>query len=231
MKLLVFLFSIHVISNHSIAQDTAFIVNAGQKVNDVIPIKDQYHYAEFLNGKVFYRDGGVTEAKMNYNRLTDEMLFIGHGGDTLALANEATIKFISIKKDTFYFDQGYILLVGSNNVSKLGAKQGFKLVDKKKEAAYDLPSSSASVSSFSSFNDGKISHPLKMNQQSVFIKYTQYYFRDKYDHFVLATRKNLVELFPKCEQQLKKFHKKNRINFTKEVDLKNVITFMDSHCL
>ena len=230
MKLLLSFFCIFLNSDHSFAQDTPIVVNAGAKLNDVILLRDLFQYPEFLNGEVLFRDGKVTKARLNYNRLTDEMIFISGRGDTLALDNEHTIKFISIDKDTFYFDQGYILLIKSNKVLKLGIKQGFKLVDKKKETAYGLPSSSGSVSSYSSYDNGKMLHHLKVNEQATIIKVTQYYFGDKYNRFVFATKKNLIDLFPECESQLKTFCKKNKIDFTRKIDLEKAVTFLYITC-
>ena len=132
MRSLVWLFLILLLSERSLTQDTSFVVNAGSRIDEAIPAKDLYEYSEFLIGKVIFRDGRVVEARMNYNRFTDEMFFIKGNGDTLILDNEETIRLINIKKDSFYFNKGYILLVQSNNSARLGVKHSFRLADKKK---------------------------------------------------------------------------------------------------
>lgn len=215
----------------SFAQDTSFLVNAGTKLNDMFPVKHLFHYPEFLAGKVFFRDGKVSEARMNYNRLTDEMLFIGKTGDTLALDNEPTIKLICINDDTFYFDKGYVMLVRSNDVVKLGMKRGFKQGDKRKETGYDMMSSASSVSSLSSLYDDKRIYSLEVKEQALVFSVTAYYFSDKYNHFVPATEKNLADLFPEYTRLLNEFCKKNRIDFDRIRDLQTVMSFLSGTCL
>lgn len=231
MKPLFWLMMCLVLPKHSFTQDTSFVASAGTKPGDVIPAKDIYQYATFLSGKVFFRDGTVSEGKMNYNRLTDEMLFMDQNGDTLAIDNEPTIRFVRIEKDSFYFDQGYIRLLKGGNVVKLGAKQGFKPGDKRKQTGYDMMSSASSVSSSSSLDDGKRSYPLEVKEQTVVFRTTLYYFGDRYYHFVLATEKNLLALFPQYSVPLNTFCKKNKIDFSSRRDLERVMSFLVNSCL
>jgi hypothetical protein len=155
MKPLFSLLLAFLMTEYSSSQDSVFIINAGVKVNEVIPAKTKYLYKEFSNGKVYFRDGNISEGRLNYSRLMDEMHFMSESGDTLALDNEPTIRIVVINKDSFYFDEGYFMLVKSNQVLKLWVKQGFRFGDKKKTAGYDMTSSTSSVTSYSSFNDGR----------------------------------------------------------------------------
>lgn len=230
MKSLFLIMFIFFLVKPSSAQDTSYIIEAGTKANNVIPPKAQYQYPEFLYGKVFFRDGSISEGKLNYSRLMDEIQFITEKGDTLALNNEPTIKFVCIDKDTFCFDQGFIMLVVSYNLVRLGMKQGFRFADKRKAAGYDMMSSTSSVSSLSSFNARNGFYELVVMEQTILVTFTEYYFGDKYNHFVPATKNNLIELFPGCTAQIKSFLKKNDIDFAKRIDLERVMDFLDRSC-
>lgn len=212
------------------AYDTSFVVKAGTKLNDAIPARYVYRYAEFLPGKVVFRDGTVSEARMNYNRLTDEMHFINRPGDTLALADEPTVRFICIGKDSFCFDRGYVLLVKSDSDVKLGMKQGFQLGDRKRPTGYDMMSSTSSVTGLSSLHDGRKLYELEVKEQVLVTTVTQFYFGDKYNHFVFATGKNLRGLFPECKRPIEEFCKKSGIDFGKREDLESVVSFMAGSC-
>lgn len=214
----------------SFVRDTSFVVNAGTKLSDAIPAAYLFHYPGFLDGKVFFRDGKLSEAKMNYNRLTDEMLFIAKSGDTLAIANEPTVRLICIEKDSFYFDRGYILLVKSNGAVQLGVRQGFQPGDRRRPTGYDMMSSTSSVTSLSSLHDGKKLYELEVKEETSFSTVTQFCFGDKYNHFVPATEKNLVDLFPDCAGALKQFCKKNNVSFRRKEDLEAVISFLTTSC-
>lgn len=215
----------------STKRDTSFVVEAGVIINEVIPFRHMFHYAAYVEGKVFFRDGNVREARMNYNRLMDEMDFIALKGDTLAVDNEPTIKFIAIGRDTFYYDHGYIMLLSANNGLKLGVKEGFKQGDRRKETGYEMMSSASSVSSLSSWDDGKRMHQLKVREQIVISTFTEYFIADKFNHFILFTEKNLMNQFPRCTSALQKYIRKNRIDFSRRRDIDRLMSFTANACI
>jgi hypothetical protein len=77
-------------------------------------------FTPFITGSVYFKDDTRAVAKMNYNRLYDEMLFLDPKGDTLALKDENNIKFIALDKDTFYYNGGYIPASGRQRHYKVG---------------------------------------------------------------------------------------------------------------
>jgi hypothetical protein len=214
----------------SFTQEISFIIPAGSNSHEVIPAKHIYQYPDFISGKVFFRDGTVVQAKMNYNRLTDEMLFISPEKDTLAIDNEPTLNLITINKDSFVFDEGYIMLQGSRESIRFGVKHGFKFTGKRKIGAYDVESPASSISSFSSIFDGRSMRELKVNEKTVLATHTSYYFGDRFNQFVLANRKNLIALFPGCADGIKKYCRKNKIDFGKGDSLTGLISFVNSSC-
>jgi len=230
MKFLVCLSLILLLSERSVTQDSSIVVNSGARIDEAIPAKDLYEYPDFLIGRVFFRDGRVVEARMNYNRFTDEMFFIRANGDTLVLDNEETIRLINIEKDSFYFNKGFILLVQTNNAIKLGVKHGFRLADKRKSVSYDMMSSISSVQNIRSIEEAGARHRLVAKEQLVLFKTEQYYFGDKFDFYVLANQKNLSKMFPACNGEIKNYCSKNKIDFGKKTDLDLLLPFIASAC-
>ena len=212
------------------AQDSTFVtIKTGQSVKDVLTSADIYHYPQFTNGKVFLRDGTKAAGKMNYNRLYGQMLFINPIGDTLALADEKNIKFIVIDKDTFYYDGGYLRLIGNGGVVKLTEKQIWVLADIRKIGTHNRPTTTVAVTSFSSYTDGRDaakSKDLIMNEDVVLRKETQYYFGDKYNLFVPASKKGLLQLFPKEQQEIDNYLKETKVNFNKKDDVEKLYQFL-----
>ena len=212
------------------AQDSTFVtIKTGQSVKDVLTSADIYHYPQFTNGKVFLRDGTKAAGKMNYNRLYGQMLFINPIGDTLALADEKNIKFIVIDKDTFYYDGGYLRLIGNGGVVKLTEKQIWVLADIRKIGTHNRPTTTVAVTSFSSYTDGRDaakSKDLIMNEDVVLRKETHYYFGDKYNLFVPASKKGLLQLFPKEQQEIDNYLKENKVNFNKKEDVEKLYQFL-----
>ncbi len=212
------------------AQDSTFVtIKTGQNVKDVLTPSDIYYYPQFTNGKVFLRDGSMALGKMNYNRLYGQMLFINPIGDTLALADEKNIKFIVIDKDTFYYDGGYLRLIGNGGVVKLTEKQIWVLADIRKIGTHNRPTTTVAVTSFSSYTDGRDaakSKDLIMNEDVVLRKETQYYFGDKYNLFVPASKKGLLQIFPKEQREIDNYLKENKVNFNKKEDVEKLYQFL-----
>ncbi len=210
-----------------IAQNTTFVtVKAGAKVMDVLSMADVFYYPEFTSGRVFFRDGSGVEAKLNYNCLFDEMHFIDPRGDTLALANEKTIRIISIGRDTFYYDGGYIRLLAGNDVVKLADKQVWRVGEGRMTGAFNASSSTSSITSFTTYAAGGSRYGLVVNEDVDLSKANHYYFGDKYNSFVLAGKKNLLMLFPKEQRQIELYLKENKVNFSKREDLEKLLQFL-----
>lgn len=229
MKALLLLFILIGYSELSAQDSTLITIKAGNRVRDVLTPADIYSYPEFTNGKVFFRDGSKAVGKMNYSRLVDQMLFIDHNGDTLALANEKTIKFIAVNLDTFYFDEGYIRLIADYGDVKLAEKQIWVVADTRKIGTHNRSTSTVAVTSLSSYTDETArakSYDLLINEDMIIRKETHYYFGDAYNRFARAGKKRLLLLFPKEELSIENYLKENKVNFDKKDDLEKLAQFL-----
>ena len=212
------------------AQDSIVTIKAGNKVRDVLTPADIFYYPQFTSGKVFFRDGRKAMAKMNFTRLYDEMLFINPKGDTLAVADEKTIKFIIVDQDTFYYDEGYVRIIVDYGDVKLAEKQIWVVADTRKIGTHNKSTSTVAITPLSNYSDDGIarakSYDLLINEDMVIRKETQYYFGDKNNHFVRAGKKKLLLLFPKEQLDLENYLKENKVNFDKKDDLKKLAQFL-----
>ena len=213
------------------AQDSTLVtIKAGSSIKDVLTTTDIFFYPQYTSGKVIFRDGTNATAMMNYNSLFDQILFIDPKGDTLALKDEKTIKLITLDKDTFYYDEGYIRLVSSNNVVKLGEKRIWEVVDIRKIGSHNIPSTSFAITSYSTLTDGfGKTHDLILNEDVLLRKKANYYFGDMYNQFVAVGKKNLLLLYPKKQNSLANYLKENKVNFTKKDDLEKVAQFLEQN--
>ena len=212
------------------AQDSMLVtIKAGNRVKDVLSPSEIYYYPQFTNGKVFLRDGSRAGAKMNYTRLYDQMLFIGPGGDTLALADEKTIKFIIVEKDTLYYDEGYVRLIANYGDVKLAEKQIWVVADVRKIGTHDTPKTTVAITSLSNYADatGRAkSYDLLINEDIIIRKETQYYFGDENNHFARSGKKKLMLLFPKDQRSFENYLKENNVDFDKKDDLEKLARYL-----
>ena len=227
--LLSLLFILTGYSNLSAQDSTIVTIKAGNRIKDVLTPADIFYYPQYTSGKVFLRDGSKATARMNYTRLFDQMLFIDPHGDTLALANEKTFKFIAVDQDTFYFDEGYVRLIANNGGVKLAEKQIWVIADERKIGSHNRSTSTVAVTSLKSYSDEGTrakSYDLLINEDVVIRKETHYYFGDEYNHFVRAGKKKLLLLFPKEELRIENYLKENKVNFDKKDDLEKLVQFL-----
>ena len=212
------------------AQDSTFVtIKAGHRVNDVLTPAEIYYYPQFTSGKVFFRDGSKAMGKMNYTRLFDQMLFISPKGDTLALADEKNIKFITIDQDTFYFDEGYVRLILNKGDVKLAEKQIWIVADVRKIGTHNKATSTVAITSLDSYTDRASrakSYDLLINEDMLIRKETQYFFGDKYNHFVRSGKKKLLLLFPKEQPGIESYLKENKVDFDRKDDLERIAQFL-----
>lgn len=212
------------------AQDSTIIVKAGKSFTESVPITDIYQYAQFTYGKVFFKAGDSTSAKLNYHKFLDAMQFIDLKGDTLKIVNAALIKFIRINNDVFYFDDqdGFVNLIKESNGIKLAAKRTLRMTGRSKIGAYGMESPSNSIATISTLNTQTNNYNLVPMEDITLSKKTEYYFGDKYNQFALATKKNLSRQFSKNSKELTAYLKDNNIDLNKKEDVEKLLEFLAS---
>src|SRR5436189_4408380 len=217
MKVLLLLFLILIGYTEISAQDSTYVtVKTGEKIEDVLKSSDIFFYPQFIYSKILFKDGKVADPYMNYNRLYDQMLFISEKGDTLALTDVKNIEYIVNDWDIFFYNGGYLRLIANDTVIKLAEKQTWVLADIRKMGSQGRPTTSVAITSLSYFSNGQDaakSKQLIMNEELVIRKETHYYFGDKFNHFVPATKKRLLNLFSNEERNIENYLIEHKVNF------------------
>ena len=207
-------------------QKKVVMLKAGNKVTEILSPADIYHYPDFTEGKVFFKDGTKSSGKLNFNTLVNEIQFIDANGNVVAVADEKNIGFVAIKEDLFYFDKGYVRLLSSNSLAKLTVSNVWRVGEKRQGDVYNTTSAASSTNSLTSYfvfgklQDLVISHDVEL------IKQEQYFFSDNTNRTLPATRKNLLTLFPKEKSRIETYLNENKTNFGNPEDLKNIISFL-----
>ena len=223
-----FLIALLFLSVGAFAQKVENISVKGSEVHDFIK-KEVYRYPEFRNARVYFKNNDSAGGKMNYNYMLQTMQFIGPQKDTLIIADEANIKYITIGLDSFFYDNGFYEWVASSSRSKLLIKHSLKLMaGSQKVGAYGIASASQSIQSQDAFRGFIGTAGLDINEEFQFVKETTYYIRagKKGGEIVTFTKKNLEELFPKKEDKIEEYIKQNKVNFNKEQDVVDLYVFV-----
>lgn len=229
MKLsIILIFIISLGSFNSSAQEMKKVtVDEGRNLNETLPVKEIYLYLAFENGQVYFKEGLSATAKLNYNLLVDEIKFIDPKGDTLGLANENTIKFIAIKTDTFFYNNGYVKQICGNALVKLAIQQKLKEAGKEKMGGYGQPTSTSAVTNYETIRDktGQVKS-LLVKEDIIYIKQNRYFLGDSVNNFFAFNKKNLLKMFSNNEKDVKKYLKNNPIDFNNAEDLQTLTVFL-----
>ncbi|HEY5969832.1 MAG TPA: hypothetical protein VIU35_17745 [Chitinophagaceae bacterium] len=229
MKNLSVIFLFLLISTYLEAQDsTRFVVKAGQTIQEVLKPEVLYRYPQFVYGKVYILNGQVAEAKLNYNRIIEEIQFIDLRGDTLSLADESTIRLITMNQDSFYFDDGYLELIQDYSVVKMAIRERIRLSDKQKIGAYGQTNTTTSIETTGGFLDSYKRYNVVSNENLVLQWEKYYYLSAKRGHFFIVNKKNVLKEFGDYRKALQDFLDKNDLNFKREEDLRKLCEFIVS---
>ncbi len=223
--LLLFLFVISTIT--TLAQKKEIItVKAGTSLLDYVDLSERYLYPEFTTGKAFMKTGIYSQRKFNYNYLNGELEFISQS-DTVGIGNKKEVKYVVIKQDTFYFDNGYILQI-RNGMVKIGMKDKYDLKEIEKKDPYGVSSPGSARTSFSGLPTRIDYYKLRANQDLKYDRERVYYLLGKEGEFLLFNKRNVAQLFPDKKNQIKSFIKSNQIKFDDRQDLYKLADYIES---
>ncbi|RAK02814.1 hypothetical protein LX87_00934 [Larkinella arboricola] len=203
-------------------------VKGGPNWQRSVPFEERYRYPQFRTGTITYRNGLAATGRFNYNILIGEMQFIDAKGDTLALANENTIRAVQVAQTTFVYDQkyGFMEVTADYNTVKLAMKPIFKTVRAEKNGAYNQSSGTSSITQYKSFigSTGQLAR-LEQEGDLLLEKEVVYLVIDPNNRFYRLSRGSILKIFPKNKSAIEAYLKAESIDFKKEADLKKLLQF------
>lgn len=209
------------------AQENIYTVNPGEKPANVVPAAEQYRFSDFTKGTVLFRDGSKSAARMNYNSLFREMLFIDPKGDTLAISNPEQVKEIRIGDKVYYYDQAYLEKKAVAGSRTLAEKVFFAFSDTKKEGPMGKSTNTVAVEAMK-VDQSRTMHRFNFVANDIFTlqKRREIYLTDDQMKFVLANRKNLSKIIG--NKNLKEYLGHSSINFNSQEDLEKVLKYFEA---
>jgi translation elongation factor P/translation initiation factor 5A len=231
MRMLLLMLCTLVFTSVQAQKKKTFKVSPGEKVADVVPQNEKYTYTDFTSGNVYFRNETYYPVKLNYNALFDEMQFISEKGDTLALADENTIKVIVIDKDSFYYQKGYLKQLKKYGEVLLAVKHSFYVMNRQKIGGMGEVSSSSieTYNSISSSNSGNSLSSSNYFKQLVakeiltIAKKTTYFIGDEFGNFREIGKKSLLDFYAKKEKGVQEYLKNNKPDFSSEAGIMKML--------
>jgi hypothetical protein len=189
-------------------------------------MKEVYRYPKFDEGIVEYKDGKRYKSNMNYNKVTGTIQFIDEKGDTLSLANEETVNSVAIGNDVFVYAPQCLVSVKTDSKVKLYKNERARIADNMKTGAYDIPNTGGTIDAINHTDSWLTKNMLDINESLLISKVTTYYIVNDRSEFSPASRKNVLNMFARHEDEVKQFIKSNGIDFNNQQDLEELTGYL-----
>jgi hypothetical protein len=209
----------------SFAQKTDYLKVKGIEYKEFM-LANQYKYPEYKRAKIYFKNGDMASARMNYDYINQLMKYIGEKNDTLVIANEKDLDYIAIGTDSFFYDNGYYEWVASSGKARLACRKTLKEGPRALIGAFGTSSPAKNIESKSKILQ-ESSYELSPNEEVTFTRETTYYISQvggSKARFELANKNNFDKLFPK--KKVSDFIKENNLNLYKEQDLIDVMVYI-----
>ena len=192
-----------------------------------LPVDVRYVYPEFRTGVVQFRNGRIGGGAMNYSALLEEMEFITEK-DTMALDDIESVKYIQFEKDTFYRVQKFFVMqIAVNGEYRLCERRVVSLINRERYGGHGEIQGSSTVNTIDQLSSGvNTLRKMVAKELMTFTLDKTYYFGDRFGNFKVANRKNLLDMFGKKYPALENFLAQNKINYSKEDDMRLVLEFL-----
>jgi len=172
----------------------------------------QFLFQAFHDSKVLLKSGKVQNLKMNYNSLTETMVYIS-GSDIYDLTNPGQVDTVFIQNRKFIpvGKAFYEVLKGGDMPLYCQTKSELKPVGR--DAGYGSKSLTSSITSWANISTSGANYNLKIPPDYV-VDTRFIYWINKTISF--ETERQFLKLFPEEAEELKAYIKKNRLKFEKQ---------------
>ncbi len=206
----------------------SYKVEPGENPNVVLPVTARYSYADFQQGAVLMRSGVVSRANLNYSQLHGQMQFI-RSADTLFVSNVEDVKHVVLGNDTFYFQKNWLRQFACSGKIRLAEHKVLDYANNEKLGPYSGKSSGAVERVQSIDNMAVIDKSYVAREVLTFVERNNYYFSDRFGRFVLANKKNILDLFGKSTSGLEKYLAEVKPNYNKREDMLALLGLLQSN--
>jgi|GEM_PF-1200587 len=206
-----------------------YTVQPGENILDVVPKAEMYEYPAFEPGVVYFKNGRRSAAKLNYNFVHEEILFITGANDTLTITNPDEVKYVSIGNRQFYYAVNrFVKLDTIIGDVKIGVAGFFTTVSKKRVGAYGSTTDGGTESYGSYVVPNNTKLDLTPNVITTVVYRKALFIGNRFNQFIPVNKKNIFSYYPEKEEKLKQYLKDRKVNFSAYEDIIALIKHMNA---
>lgn len=169
-----------------------------------------YLFPEFVKGTVLMKSGVKNEAMLNYNSLTEEMIF-DNKGTRLAIGQLEQVDTVYIDARKFFPQKAKFIELAYHGKCDLYIEHKCSLIEPGKPAAYGGTSQTSSITMYSSFIAGGQAYALKLPEGYGTKPYLIYELKKGGKTSSFMSLKQMSRLFDDKSEQFKQYVKENKV--------------------
>ena len=189
-----------------------------------------YLFPEFTQGVVLMNAGEKHEYLLNYNSLTEEMIF-ENKGKKLAIAQKelARIDTVYIKDRKFIVLNDQFVEFSYQSKWDLYVEYKCKVKVPGKQTGYGGTSKTTAIKSYSSFYSEGMFYQLKLPDDYETEPYTYYWLKKNEELYNFKTMKELKKLYKEKEDLFKPYVKKYGVEYGNQESIILLIEYLESN--
>jgi len=187
----------------------------------------QYLFADFIEGSVLQKSGTVTKTQLNYNTLTQEMIF-KQDDKFLALDKISEIDSVFINNKKFIPGDNLFYEVAVKAPVALLLQHTSDIISAGNETGYGKSQTTA-VTNITDLKSGGRAYALSLPDEYNFKNKTAYFLKKDEQLTLIADIKDVKKFYAGKEAVIDGYAKKNKVNFKKEDSVIKLIEFCNSN--
>jgi hypothetical protein len=189
-----------------------------------------YLFPEFTQGVILMKSGIRNKALLNYNSLTEEMIFENNGKKLAIGKGELELVDTVFIKDRKFFtlNSKFIELIYHSKCD-LYAEHKCSVKEPGKPAAYGGTTETSATTSYSSFSSGGKIYELKLPDGYETKTYTYYWLKKNGELNKFINMRQLMKLYYDKEDLFKAYVKKNAVDFNKQESIVQLIKYLETN--
>jgi hypothetical protein len=185
-----------------------------------------YLFPEFKKGNVVMHSGIKNVTMLNYNAVTEEMIFEANG-KKLAVSKLDEIEAIYIEERKFIPFHNKFVEIIYQNIYELYAAHKCSVTEPGKPAAYGGTSQTSASTSYSSISSGGQVYELSLPQGIETKPYTEYWIRKDDEVSSFLNMRQLSKNFSDKSDIFKKYVKEHKVTYENQESLIGLIKYME----
>ena len=181
-------------------------------------ISTHYVFPEFQKGTVIMKNGHDEEAMIDYNMISEEMIF-EKGGTRLAMDRIETIDTVYLGSRKFVPYEKYFLEILLEDQVSLYIRHKLNILQSGSPAGYGGTTETGAAHSISYLVGSGSLYKLQLPSEYNLTDASQFWIKKESSFFRIGTERQILDIFPGKSKEIKQFIRQNKINFRKEKDV------------